>query len=194
MGEIKGFWRFLMHHKAILFASLAVLAVLIYLWWHNQQSGTAPLASSTGGVTLDGGNTVPADTGQGSGVPGVVVPNTSVTGSPVVQNSTTGQVQPTLTPNWFSIIPVPFVSPAPGNTPSPASPTSSSKTYLVVTGDTLASVAKKLHLTPNELYNDNRAVISLVSSRHGGPYWDTGKPTKSPPAGVKLYAGTILSY
>ena len=183
--DFKEIGRALWHNKPILFALLAVAAVLLYLWWQSRQasSGASP-----------GADTTPADTGQGSGVPGVVTSDQATTGAPVVSNSTTGQVQPTLQPNFFSVLPVPFVSPAPLATPSPASPNVGPRTYLVVAGDTLKSVAKKLGLTPNQLYNDNRATISLVSSKHGGPYWDTGKATKSPPANVRLYAGTILHF
>ena len=187
--DFKEIWRALWHNKPILFALLAVAAVLLYLWWQSSQGG-----SSTFGGTTGGADTTPVDTGQGSGVPGVVTSDQATVGTPVVQNSSTGQVQPTLTPNWFSVLPVPLLSPAPLNTPSRPSPNVGPRTYLVVQGDTLKSVAKKLGLTPNELYNDNRGVISQVSSKHGGPYWDTGRATKSPPANVKLYAGTLLHF
>lgn len=186
MNEIKDLWRFLWTHKPILIVLVLLIAVAIYLWW----TGGGPAAS--GGT--QGTDTTPVDTGQGSGVPGVVTPNMTTTGQPVVQTSSIDQVQPTLTPNWFSILPVPFLSPTPLNTPTPASANVGPRTYTVVAGDTLRSVAKKVGKTPNQLYNDNRGTISLASSKHGGPYWDTGKATKTPPANVKLYSGTILSF
>ena len=183
--DFKEIGRALWHNKPILFALLAVAAVLLYLWWQNSHASSS---------ASPGADTTPVDTGQGSGVPGVVTSDQATVGTPVVQNSSTGQVQPTLTPNWFSVLPVPLLSPAPLNTPSRPSPNIGPRTYLVVQGDTLRSVAKKLGLTANQLYNDNRATISLVSSKHGGPYWDTGRATKSPPANVKLYAGTLLHF
>lgn len=178
-------WRALWRNKPILFAGIAVLALLVYLWWQNQNATTA--APTTG-------DTTPVDSGQGSGVPGVVTSNPAVTTSPVVSTSTASSSAPQLVANWFSKATVPFVSPASQPAPTPVPTQSAPRTYLVVSGDTLASVAKKLGLTANQLYNDNRGVISLASSKHGGPYWDTGKATTSPPSGVKLYAGTILNF
>lgn len=182
MNAVKDLWRFLWNHKPILIVLVLVIAVAIYLWW-------------TGGpAQTTGQDTTPVDTGQGSGVPGVVTSNTATTGQPVVQNTTTGEAQPTLTPNWYSILPVPFLSPTPINTPARPSANIGPRSYTVVAGDTLKSVAKKVGKTSNQLYNDNRAVLSLASSKHGGPYWDTGKATTKPPSNVKLYPGTILSF
>lgn len=180
--DFKDIWHALWRNKPILFAIVAVLVVLVYLWWKNQQG------------TISAPDTTPVDTGLGTGVPGVVTSATSTTTQPVVQGSTAGEAQPVLQPNWFSNITVPFVSPASTPSPTPVPTQIAPRTYLVVAGDTLSSVAKKLGITANQLYNDNRGTISLASSRHGGPYWDTGKATKSPPAGVKLYAGTVLHF
>ena len=182
-------WRALWRNKPILFAGIAVVALLVYLWWQNQQSGAQ---TATDGSTIP--NTVPVDSGQGSGVPGVVTTNPTVTTSPIVNTSTPGTAQPTPAANWFSNITVPFVSPVSTPVPAPVPTQTAPRTYLVVAGDTLASVAKKLGITANQLYNDNRGTISLASSKHGGPYYDTGKATTSPPSGVKLYAGTVLSF
>lgn len=181
--DFKDIWRALWRNKPILFAIVAVLVVLIYLWWKNQQVGANTATDTT-----------PVDSGQGSGVPGVVTTNPEVTTSPVMSTSTSDGTQPTPAANWFSPITVPFVSPVSTPTPAPVPTQSAPRTYLVVAGDTLSSVAKKLGITANQLYNDNRGTISLASSRHGGKYFDTGKATKSPPAGVKLYAGTVLHF
>lgn len=177
-------WRLAMRHKVLFFGGIAVLLVLLYLWWQNN---AAP-APEGGAFTTN------VDTGQGSGVPGVVTTDPQAITQPVVNTSSSDNTQaPSPVANWFGVG-VPFVSPAPVSVPGQAAGSQGPRTYLVVAGDTLHGVARKLGLTANQLYNDNRGVISLASSKHGGSYWDTGKATKSPPAGVKLYPGTILSY
>lgn len=74
-----------------------------------------------------------------------------------------------------------------------APPSHTSSTYTIKAGDTLASIAARLGITVNQLYNANRGTLSRASKQHGGGYYDTGRATKSPPAGLKLYAGTTLS-
>lgn len=72
-------------------------------------------------------------------------------------------------------------SPSPGPSPSPTK-----RTYTVVKGDTLSSIARKLKIADwHSLYNTNRAVIEAAAKAHGHSSSNNGN---------LIYPGTKLVY
>jgi len=177
--------RWVNNNKVVVFIGVALVVILVYYWWQNRE-------------TSSGGTTAP-DTGAGSGVQGVISTVPGMPGDPVVMGSTTSPAQPALQAAFplgrdrqGSLIP--GVDMVPMQTQGVAQWQFAPRQYTVVAGDTLRSVAKKVGVTVQTLYNDNRVTLSLDSARNGGSYWDTGQPQDNPPANVKLYPGTTLNF
>jgi hypothetical protein len=174
--SLKDIWRILWHNKPLLIALLAIIAVGIYLLYKNGML-TAPQPTDT---------TASGDSGVATvlGLPGPIGATgaTGPTGAPGLPGLPG-------TPGGFPLPPRPIFGPKPPIAKGPPQ----MKTYLVVVGDTLNGVARKMGETAKDVWNDNRATISRASAQHGGPYWDKGK-SGLPPHDVKLYAGTVLHY
>lgn len=200
-GSLKDLWGVLWKHKPLLIVLVILAGVGLYLLWQSGLfTAQADQGTATGGDTTDGmGPTgVPGQIGPAGpvgpagpmGPPGAPGPS----GAPGIPGSSGGPlpVRP-IKRRQLGTLPIFLPIPAGFKPPPLRRAPGWPHTYLVVPGDTLSGVARKMQETSKQVWNNNRATISLASSRHGGPYWDTGKVT-NPPAMVKLYAGTILNF
>ena len=182
-------------HKALAWIGIGVLAVGAYIIGKN--TITAPA------TTTD--TTTPASTGtfnynyyQQPALPPATTDTTGTTATPAATPTPTdtGTPQPVFMPSQ----PITFPSLGGSTTNHPAGITDHfspaphpASTYTIKAGDTLSTIAAKFGLNANQLYNANRGTLSQVSKQHGGYYYDTSGATKSPPSGLKLYPGTVLS-
>ena len=186
-------------HKALAWIGIGVLAVGAYIIGKNAAAQPSTTTTDTTGTQPTGSYNyyygTPAqpattDTTGTTAAPAPTPTPTDTTGAPApTPTDTTAQ------PFTFPLPQLPVVTnthPAGivDNSPSPAPHPAA--TYTVKAGDTLSTIAAKFGLNVNQLYNANRGTLSQVSKQHGGYYYDTGKPA-SPPSGLKLYPGTVLS-
>jgi hypothetical protein len=85
--------------------------------------------------------------------------------------------------------------PAPGNgggtTPVTNPPPHTQHSYTIVHGDTLESIAAKLHVSEPTLYSENATAIEAEAKRRGLSGSDDGHPGK---LGWWIFPGTVLHY